>query len=83
MKENTLFIDLQKSFDIVYHKLLCNKLECYGIRGVANTWNQSYLSNRMRYTSYDGYMSECLRISRDIPQGSVLGPQLFTVGSVS
>ena len=40
-----VFVDLQKSFDIVDHQKLLAKLNHYGIRGVSNDWVKSYLSN--------------------------------------
>ena len=74
-----VFIDLQKAFDSVDHQLLCTKLEFYGIRGVAYQWIRSYLSNRTEYVSYEGHKSELLPIQCGIPQGSILGPLLFTI----
>ena len=44
-----IFIDLQKGFDTVQHKILSNKLAHYGIRGLANDWFPSYLTNRQRF----------------------------------
>jgi len=42
-----IFIDLQKAFDTVEHKILLKKLQHYGIRGKAYDLIYSYLNNRV------------------------------------
>ena len=74
-----VFVDLQKAFDTVNHDILISKLDHYGIRGTANNWFASYLSNRSQYVSILGFDSTTNTISHGVPQGSVLGPLLFLI----
>ena len=72
-----IFVDLQKAFDTVNHVILLKKLEHYGIRGIGNSWFQSYLNKRSQFVSISGYDSTSKSIPHGVPQGSVLGPLLF------
>ena len=72
-----VFIDLKKVFDTVDHEVLLKQLRHYGIRGIANDWFKSYLTNKMQYVSIDGISSDLLKVNFGVPQGSVLGPLLF------
>ena len=74
-----ILLDFAKAFDAVNHNILLKKLEHYGIRGVAQQWLRSYLSNRMQCTEVGGTQSELEIIRWGVPQGSVLGPLLFLI----
>ena len=74
-----IFVNLQKAFDTIEHDILLPKFEHYGIRGLANEWFKSYLSNRKQYVSINGHDSNLADVKFSVPQGSVLGPLLFLV----
>ena len=53
-----IFTDPGKAFDTVDHNTLLSKLNYYGIRGIANDWFKSYLSNRSQFVSINGFNSD-------------------------
>ena len=74
-----IFIDFTKSFDTVDHEILLHKLYRYDIRGHANNFFRSYLTNRTQYTYVNGEKSDISRITCGAPQRSVLGPPFFVL----
>ena len=76
---STFFLDLQKAFDTLDHQILLRKLESYGIRHKCLEWCKSYLSNRTQRVFVAGVTSISLKITCDVPQGSILGALLFLI----
>ena len=72
-----IYLDLTKAFDTVNHEILLNKLWRYGIRGHANDFFRSYLTNRRQYTCTNGKKSTVRPVKCAVPQGSVLGLLFF------
>ena len=74
-----VLVDLKKGFDIVDHNILLEKLDYYGIIGVAIDWFRSELDKRNQYVSLSGPNSSSKPILTGVSQGSVLGLCLFLV----
>ena len=67
-------IDLRKAFDTVNHDILIRKLHELGISYSALKWFKSYLPCRSQKVCFKDCLSESLKISTGVPQGSTLGP---------
>ena len=72
-----VLLDLAKPFDTVNHKILLNKLENYGMRGVVNQFLLLFLSHRTQYVFFNNRSSSLEDIKIGVPQGSFFGPRLF------
>ncbi len=74
-----LFLDLRKAFDTVHHGILVDKLHLLGFHDRSVEWFTSYLTHRKQVTKLNGVISEEAFISYGVPQGSILGPMLFSL----
>ena len=74
-----LFVDFTKAFDTVSHNILLQKLNDLGIRGDIWLWLKNYLTERRQFVRINGCDCDTHIITHGVPQGSVLGPKLFSL----
>ena len=75
-----VLIDYSSAFDTVSHPQLLNTLTNHlGIDGTVRKWFQDYLSSRSQRVLFNGALSESFELTCGVPQGSCLGPMLFTL----
>ena len=75
-----VMLDLSAAFDTVHHEILLNRLDSrVGVKGQALKWFASYLTNRSLRVSFGQALSEKFELSYGVPQGSCLGPLLYTI----
>jgi hypothetical protein len=74
-----LFIDFKKAFDVIDHDLLIRKLSLYRFSVSTLKFINSYLTNRQQCVIANTTTSALKTLKYGVPQGSVLGPLLFTL----
>ena len=74
-----LYLDYKKAFDTISHKIMLKKLAALGLSDLTCQWFKSYLVNRKQCTIANDCVSPFKNISYGVPQGSVLGPVLFSI----
>ena len=76
-----LFTDLSKAFDCLSHELLIAKLDSYGFDYASLKLIYSYLSDRLQRVCVNSCASTWFKILTGVPQGSILGPDLYNFNS--
>ncbi len=75
-----VLLDLSAAFDTIDHNILLNRLEnSVRISGSALAWFKSYLSDHHQFVAVNEEVSYRSQVQYGVPQGSVLGPLLFTL----
>lgn len=74
-----VFLDLKKAFDTVNHSVLLTKLSKFNFSHNAVSWIESYLRDRTQSVSVNNCRSDSLTLTSGVPQGSMLGPLLFSL----
>ena len=75
-----VMLDLSAAFDTVNHEILLNRLDSrVGVKGQVLKWFASYRTNRSLRVSFGQALSEKFELSYGVPQGSCLGPLIYTI----
>ncbi len=75
-----ILLDLSAAFDTIDHSILITRLETvFGVSDSALKWFKSHLSDRKQFVVMGGCRSEVGVVHSGVPQGSVLGPLLFSI----
>lgn len=76
---DAIYLDFSKAFDTVDHALLLKKLVTMGFGSISMRWLASYLTERRLYVKFASARSSEFISTSGVPQGSLLGPYLFSL----
>jgi hypothetical protein len=74
---DAIIIDFSKAFDLVPHDRLLMKLAASGVDSRLVVWVREFLVGRTQRVRVEGQLSEEVRVTSGVTQGSVLGLLLF------
>ena len=74
-----ILLDMSKAFDTINHGILLNKLLGIGVSPSSVAWFISYLPDKRQVVGINSELSDPLPVLSRVPQGSILGPILFSI----
>ena len=80
-----VLLDLSAVFNMISHQILLNRLKyCFGVDDIVLKWLESYPTGRCQKIALEGEdgikaTSNNMNLTSGVPQGSILGPILFTL----
>ena len=79
LEVRSVFLDISKAFDKVWHEGLIYKIKSMGVSGQLLNLLENYLTNRHQRVLLNGQNSPWALVLAGVPQGSILGPLLFLI----
>ena len=78
-KDDAFYFNFSNTFNLVLYALLLQKLDDFGLSSLYVSWFHSYKTNKLSLVCCRGTLPVLYEVSSRVPQGSVLGPLLFSV----
>ena len=75
----TVLLNFTSAFEVIDHNILIAKLKCYGFSSLVLAWIKSNLIGRTQRVFFNCSFSASGKMSCGVPQGSCLGPLLFSI----
>jgi len=77
VRTDAIITDFSKAFDLVPHDRLLTKIAATGVDLRVGVWVKEFVLGHLQRVRVNGQLSEEVRVTSRVPQGTVLGPRLF------